>query len=152
MPGTFNMLLCLALPWRRGVSCYPSSSSLLPSHSAWQLWAPAVPRPCVSLALLGPSQLLSYKAGNIWWLSPTRGSVYLVSQMVQLCLWEVPANGHHLRLIPLPSEPDISYHWGLELSWKGQGGGIGVAWALLAKFWSPPSPLAPLSYPRIPGP
>lgn len=43
----------------RGViSCCPGPSSPLLSHPTWQLWAPAVPRPPVLPALLGPSQLL----------------------------------------------------------------------------------------------
>lgn len=56
-----------------GISCCPDPSSPRPSHPIWQLRAPAVPRPCVSLALLGPSQLLCSQAGSIWWPSPTGG-------------------------------------------------------------------------------
>lgn len=108
---------CFLLPW----------SLLSPPSPPWQLWAPAVPRPCDSLALPGPGQLLLSQAGNIWLLSPSRDLSIWCHRWCGF-VWgssmEIPATRCHLRLIPLPSEPGLSCHRGLEVGWKNRRGGM----------------------------
>lgn len=109
-----------------GISCCPGSSSPLLFHPTWQFWAPAVPRTCVSPALLGPSQLLSSQAGNIWWLSPLGGLSIWCHRWYGFDCGQCHGNVSDQapsKLIPLPSEPGVLCHWGLKVGWKNWGRG-----------------------------